>query len=245
MAEISNLSHRSHDFVEIMDIIDKRLNDSGKNWRHVYKTLILLHYLLESGSEQVVSHAKRNLHVIKTLKEFQYIDEEGRDQGMNVRQKCKEVTSLLTDDSKLKEIRANRGVVHDRISGDYQGDDDELRRAIELSKKQMEIDAHKRYGGFPGDENLTLQEQQDLQRAIELSEQEAIQRSINERNNAVSKGDDIIDFFGSLETPQQQQSDPFAGFGGVDPFAQQQMYQQQMYQQQWNSKCDNNNWNNK
>lgn len=25
------------DFIEIMDMIDKRLNDKGKNWRHVFK----------------------------------------------------------------------------------------------------------------------------------------------------------------------------------------------------------------
>jgi epsin len=27
----------SNDFTEIMDMIDKRLNDKGKNWRHVFK----------------------------------------------------------------------------------------------------------------------------------------------------------------------------------------------------------------
>ncbi len=27
----------SRDFLEIMEMIDKRLNDHGKNWRHVYK----------------------------------------------------------------------------------------------------------------------------------------------------------------------------------------------------------------
>ena len=25
------------DFVEIMEMLDKRLNDKGKNWRHVFK----------------------------------------------------------------------------------------------------------------------------------------------------------------------------------------------------------------
>lgn len=25
------------DFAEIMEVLDKRLNDKGKNWRHVYK----------------------------------------------------------------------------------------------------------------------------------------------------------------------------------------------------------------
>ena len=86
--------------------------------------------------------------------------------------------------------------------------------------------------------------ERDLQRAIEMSEQEAIQRRINARNQGIAeesskKSDDIIDFFGSLEAPQpqqqQQQYDPFAGFGGVDPFAfnQQQVQQQQLQQQQF------------
>ena len=26
-----------NDFVEIMEMLDKRLNDKGKNWRHVFK----------------------------------------------------------------------------------------------------------------------------------------------------------------------------------------------------------------
>ncbi len=27
----------SHEYLEIMEMIDKRLNDHGKNWRHVFK----------------------------------------------------------------------------------------------------------------------------------------------------------------------------------------------------------------
>jgi epsin len=32
-----------------MNMIWKRLHDSGKNWRHVYKGLMLLEYLLKAG----------------------------------------------------------------------------------------------------------------------------------------------------------------------------------------------------
>jgi epsin len=35
-------------------MMDKRLNDKGKNWRHVFKTLTLLDYMLHGGSENVV-----------------------------------------------------------------------------------------------------------------------------------------------------------------------------------------------
>lgn len=73
------------DFYEIMDMIDKRLNDKGKNWRHVLKALKVLDYCLHEGSELVVTWGKQNLFIIKTLREFQYIDEDGRDVGQNGR----------------------------------------------------------------------------------------------------------------------------------------------------------------
>jgi epsin len=64
-------------------MLDKRLNDKGKNWRHVLKSLKVLDYCLHEGSELVVTWARKNLFIIKTLREFQYIDEDGRDVGQN------------------------------------------------------------------------------------------------------------------------------------------------------------------
>jgi epsin len=66
-----------------MDMLDKRLNDKGKNWRHVLKSLKVLDYILHEGSELVVTWARKNIYIIKTLREFQYIDEDGRDVGQN------------------------------------------------------------------------------------------------------------------------------------------------------------------
>ncbi len=73
----------STEFYEIMDMLDKRLNDKGKNWRHVLKALKVLDYCLHEGSELVVTWARQSIYVIKTLREFQYIDEDGRDVGQN------------------------------------------------------------------------------------------------------------------------------------------------------------------
>jgi len=74
-------------------MLDKRLNDKGKNWRHVLKALKVLDYCLHEGSEHVVVWAKDNIYIIKTLREFQYIDEDGRDQGLNGM--CKFLGSLF------------------------------------------------------------------------------------------------------------------------------------------------------
>lgn len=37
MNEIAQMTFNQQDFVEIMEMLDKRLNDKGKNWRHVFK----------------------------------------------------------------------------------------------------------------------------------------------------------------------------------------------------------------
>ena len=68
-----------------MDMLDKRLNDKGKNWRHVLKSLKVLDYCLHEGSELVINWARKNVYVIKTLREFQYVDDDGRDVGQNGR----------------------------------------------------------------------------------------------------------------------------------------------------------------
>jgi hypothetical protein len=77
------VAYRSNEFYEIMDMLDKRLNDKGKNWRHVLKALKVLDYCLHEGSELVVTWAHKNFFIIKTLREFQYIDENDRDVGQN------------------------------------------------------------------------------------------------------------------------------------------------------------------
>lgn len=66
-----------------MDMLDKRLNDKGKNWRHVLKSLKVLDYCLHEGSELCVTWARKNIYIIRTLREFIHVDEEGRDVGQN------------------------------------------------------------------------------------------------------------------------------------------------------------------
>uniref|UniRef100_A0A0K8TPB8 Putative equilibrative nucleoside transporter protein n=1 Tax=Tabanus bromius TaxID=304241 RepID=A0A0K8TPB8_TABBR len=104
MAEIADLTYNVVAFSEIMQMIWKRLNDHGKNWRHVYKALILLEYLIKTGTEKVAQQCKENIFAIQTLKEFVHL-EEGKDQGLHVREKAKQLVSLLRDDERLKNER--------------------------------------------------------------------------------------------------------------------------------------------
>ncbi|PCH34631.1 ENTH-domain-containing protein [Wolfiporia cocos MD-104 SS10] len=196
MNELAQLSYNQNDFIEIMEMLDKRLNDKGKNWRHVFKSLTVLDYLLHAGSENVVLYFRDNIYVIKTLKEFQYIDEEGRDQGANVRQKAKDITNLLQDEALLRQQRRSRANMRDRMVGgrkiegdDFNvGDDEnaqrrshslparrrtdgdaELQRAIEESKRSLaEEEARK---------GMMTAEERDIAQAIKLSEEEEAKRA--------------------------------------------------------------------
>ena len=56
-------------------MIWRRLNDHGKNWRHVYKALVLLDYLIKTGNERVAQQCRENIFAIETLKDFQHFEE--------------------------------------------------------------------------------------------------------------------------------------------------------------------------
>lgn len=104
MSEIADLTHNAAAFTEIMSMVWKRLNDKNKNWRHVYKSLVLLEYIIKTGSEKVAQQCKQNIFAIQTLKDFQYI-EDNKDHGMNVREKAKYLVSLIADEERLKTER--------------------------------------------------------------------------------------------------------------------------------------------
>uniref|UniRef100_A0A8D8PSM2 Epsin-2 n=1 Tax=Cacopsylla melanoneura TaxID=428564 RepID=A0A8D8PSM2_9HEMI len=114
MSDIADLTYNVVAFTEIMQMIWKRLNDSGKNWRHVYKALSLLEYLIKTGSDKVASQCKENIFVIQTLRDFQYL-EDGKDQGFNVREKAKTLVTLLGDDERLKNERARQLKARERF----------------------------------------------------------------------------------------------------------------------------------
>ncbi|OEL35065.1 Clathrin interactor EPSIN 2, partial [Dichanthelium oligosanthes] len=83
----SALSRTSiHEYQMIMNIVWKRISDTGKNWRHVYKALA----------------------------DFQYIDSSGRDQGSNVRRKSQSLVSLVNDKERIQEVRQKALATRDK-----------------------------------------------------------------------------------------------------------------------------------
>ncbi|XP_048846605.1 epsin-3-like isoform X2 [Brienomyrus brachyistius] len=117
MSEIADLTYSMPAFAEVMGIIWKRLSDHGKNWRHVHKALILLDYLVKTGSEQVAQQCRQNMVMIQALREFQYVDRDGRDHGSYVREKATQVTGLIRDSERLQRERAEALLARGHVAG--------------------------------------------------------------------------------------------------------------------------------
>nr|XP_045009217.1 ENTH domain-containing protein 1 [Jaculus jaculus] len=105
MLAISDLTFNTISLSEIMNMLWQRLHDHGKNWRHVYKSLTLMDYLIKNGSKKVIQHCRKGFHNLQMLKDFQHIDEAGKDQGHYVREKSKQVITLLMDEQLLHKER--------------------------------------------------------------------------------------------------------------------------------------------
>jgi epsin len=180
--------------------------------------------------------------VIKTLREFQYVDEEGKDQGANVRQKAKDIVNLLQDEARLRHERKSRASMRDRMLSGHnnydedgadnenarrrsqsvpparkRGEDDQLRRAIEESKRLAEQEAARN--------GIKTAEERDLEKAIRLSKEDEDKRNkAVEDANANSLFDDnnptyvSVLYTGSVRS-RPCYSSPQQGFGLIDPSA--------------------------
>ncbi|KAM5251224.1 ENTH domain-containing protein 1 [Hipposideros larvatus] len=105
MLDISELTFNTVSLSEIMNMLWQRLHDHGKNWRHVYKSLTLMDYLIKNGSKKVIQHCREGFCNLQTLKDFQHIDEAGKDQGYHIRKKSEQVITLLMDEKLLHKER--------------------------------------------------------------------------------------------------------------------------------------------
>ncbi|CAH9108862.1 unnamed protein product [Cuscuta europaea] len=105
LADIAQSTRNYNEYQMVMAVIWKRINDTGKNWRHVYKALTVLEYLVAHGSERVIDETREHAYQISTLSDFQYVDSSGRDQGSNVRKKSQSLVALVNDKERIQELR--------------------------------------------------------------------------------------------------------------------------------------------
>ncbi|XP_059202691.1 clathrin interactor 1a isoform X2 [Centropristis striata] len=118
MSEISRATFMYEQFPEVMNMLWARmLRDNKKNWRRVYKSLLLLAHLIRNGSERVVTSAREHLYDLRSLESYHFVDENGKDQGVNVRHKVKEMVEFVQDDDRLREERKKSKKIKDKYIG--------------------------------------------------------------------------------------------------------------------------------
>ncbi|OCT62918.1 epsin-3 [Xenopus laevis] len=200
MSEISFMTYHAEAFPEVMIMIWKRLNDNGKNWRHVYKALTLLDYLIKNGSKKVVDECNENIHSVQTLKDFQFMDRDGKDQGINVREKAKQIVSLLKDEERLKQERIQAKNTKRRIS---QGFNAISTRKISFSQaasgscSELSPDLEQARPQSSGEEELQLQlalamsrdeaEKKNVPSAPDEEEEQQLQTALNQSKEEYEK----------------------------------------------------------
>ncbi|KAL0064304.1 Epsin-3, clathrin recruitment and traffic between the Golgi and endosome [Marasmius tenuissimus] len=102
-------------------IYGRFMEKEARQWRQIYKSLQLLEYLIKHGSERVVDDARAHISTIKMLRNFHYIDDKGKDQGINVRNRAKEIVELLSDVEKIRTERRKAKANKNKYTG--QGSD--------------------------------------------------------------------------------------------------------------------------
>jgi epsin len=117
-AEIARAAEQPDQYEEVMGIIHQRLQERGENWRLCYKALLLLDFLLKRGPTRVAKDLQRSVHILESLRDmFEYKDEKGRDQGINVRQRAKDLATLVNNPKELKAEREKAA----KNAGKYSG----------------------------------------------------------------------------------------------------------------------------
>jgi epsin len=99
-------------------MIYKRFTEkAAEEWRQIYKALQLLEFLIKNGSERVIDDARSHLSLLKMLRQFHFIDDNGKDQGLNVRNRSKELAELLSDVDRIRSERKKARATKNKYGG--------------------------------------------------------------------------------------------------------------------------------
>lgn len=77
----------------------------------------LLEFLIKNGSERVIDDARSHISLLKMLRQFHFIDQNGKDQGINVRNRAKELAELLSDVDRIRAERKKSKTTRNKYGG--------------------------------------------------------------------------------------------------------------------------------
>lgn len=106
-----------------------------------YQGLQLLEFLIKNGSERVIDDARSHLPLLKMLRQFHFIDQNGKDQGVNVRNRSKELAELLSDVDRIRAERKKARNNRNKFGG------------VEGSVTGSGLSSSSKYGGFGSEDS--------------------------------------------------------------------------------------------
>lgn len=107
LACIADAAFDMDDFWRIAKVLHQRLSRAAdwKEWRPVYKALVVLEFLLTHGPEDLPREFMADMPAMHDLRSFNYVDDKGFNWGACMQRRTDSVLSLLTDADRLREAR--------------------------------------------------------------------------------------------------------------------------------------------
>ncbi|KAK4052642.1 hypothetical protein OIO90_004270 [Microbotryomycetes sp. JL221] len=218
LCTLAELTFNEVDCADILAILEKRLGESGKQWRHVYKSLIVIEHCLLFGSRLFVRYFLENKDLISNLIQFKHVDEFKVDQGLNIRERVRQINSYLNNEEKLYYERKH-GV------GSWR-DRPKVVKSEKPITKPNQVVIRPDSSSQSTSQQKKSQTQLDEERAErELQEALRISREEEEERQRLLKAQHDVDLFDVNDVHVQQPSQ-----AEQEWLAQQQMQQQQQQQ---------------
>lgn len=118
MSDISEGCYDAEKFKQVWDVLKKRIAaGTGEKWRMAYKSLLVIEFLVKQSSQHVVQVILDNSTAIQDLQKFTYKDEAGKDWGLNVRNRAKELCTLLGNPDRIRAERAKAKANKEKYKG--------------------------------------------------------------------------------------------------------------------------------
>ena len=116
LMEIARDTSSYEKFGKIFKVLWEAADSQPRNWRKIFKALMLCEYLVKNGSERCVDEIRDHTYKIRQLQDFRYM-EDRVDRGQGVREKAKQLLELLSDNQNIRDVRDQARKLRDKFVG--------------------------------------------------------------------------------------------------------------------------------
>ena len=118
MTEIANDTFQNDCYQIVMALLWENCLDKpeAKTWKHLFKGLTLLEFLIKNGNERVVETARDKLYRVRQLEHYNFY-EQGADKGSGVREMAAKIIELLGDNDRIREEREKANKLREKFGG--------------------------------------------------------------------------------------------------------------------------------